>query len=123
MHPNAIQGILNTIALMRIPALFTLNEAETAQVITMIAEKEQGNRNKPFNHHGKRSHLSNREAKEYIVSSILGIGPTVAKNLLLHFGSVENIMTAPRDELMKVERVGSSTADRIRRLAGGLYDL
>jgi len=31
MHPNAIQGILNTIALMRIPALFTLNEAETAQ--------------------------------------------------------------------------------------------
>jgi len=31
MHPNAIQGILNAIALMRIPALFTLNEAETAQ--------------------------------------------------------------------------------------------
>jgi len=123
MHPSAIQGILNTIALMRIPALFTLNEAETAQVITMIAEKEQGNRNKPFNQHGKRSRLSQSEAKEYIVSSILGIGPTVARNLLLHFGSVENIMTAPRDELMKVERVGSSTADRIRGLAGGRYDL
>jgi ERCC4-type nuclease len=34
---------------------------------------------------------------------------------------MENIMTAPRDELMKVERVGSSTADRIRGLAGELY--
>jgi len=123
MHPNAIQGILNTIALMRIPALFTLNEAETAQVITMIAEKEQGNRNRRFNQHGKRSRLSQCEAKEYIVSSILGIGPIVARNLLLHFGSVGSIMTAPREELMKVERVGSSTADRIRGLAGGSYDL
>ena len=122
MHPNAIQGILNTIALMRIPALFTLNEAETAQVITMIAEKEQGNRKRPFNQHGKRSRLSQSEAKEYIVSSILGIGPTVARNLLLHFGSVQSIMTAPRDELMKVERVGSSTADRIRGLAQERYD-
>ena len=34
---KAIQGFLNTIALMRIPTLYTLNEAETAQVITMIA--------------------------------------------------------------------------------------
>lgn len=123
MHPNAIQGILNTIALMRIPALFTLNEAETAQVIIMIAEKEQCNRKRPFNQHGKRSHLSQTEAKEYVVSSILGIGPTVARNLLLHFGSVESIMTAPREELMKVERVGSGTADRIRGLAGERYDL
>ncbi len=123
MHPNAIQGILNTIALMRIPVLYTLNEAETAQVITMIAEKEQGNRrNRTFNLHGKRSHLSHHEAKEYVVSSIPGIGPTVAMNLLMYFGSVENIMTAPREELMKVERVGSSTADHIRELAGRWYD-
>jgi Fanconi anemia group M protein len=123
MHPNAIQGILNTIALMRIPALITLNEAETAQVIIMIAEKEQCNRKRPFNQHGKRSRHSQTEAKEYVVSSILGIGPTVARNLLLHFGSVESIMTAPREELMKVERVGSGTADRIRGLAGERYDL
>jgi ERCC4-type nuclease len=123
MHPNAIQGIINTIALMRIPAIYTLNEAETAQVITMIAEKEQGNRNKPFNQHGKRSHFSQSEEKEYVVSSILGIGPTVARNLLMHFGSVESIMTAPREELMKVDRVGSGTANRIRGLSGGRYDL
>lgn len=122
LHPNAIQGILNTIALMRIPVLYTLNEAETAQVITMIAEKEQGKRNRPFNLHGKRSRFSPCEAKEYVVSSISGIGPIVTRNLLIYFGNVENIMTAPRDELMKVERVGSKTADRIRGLTGGWYD-
>ena len=122
MHPMAVQGFLNTIALMRIPTLYTLNEAETAQVISMIAAKEQGDRNRPFNPHGKRSHFSQGEAKEYIVSSLPGVGPVAAGNLLRHFGSVEMIMTAPREELMKVERVGARIADRIRELAGGRYD-
>jgi len=123
VHPRAVQGILNTIALMRIPTLYTLNEADTAQVITMIAAKEQENRNRPFNLHKKRSHLSQSEAKEYIVSSLPGIGPVVAGNLLSHFGCVEKIMTAPREELMRVEHVGAWMADRIRELVGGQYDM
>jgi ERCC4-type nuclease len=117
VNPMAIQGFLNTIALMRIPTLYTLNQAETAQVIFMIAEKEQNYRKKPFNLHGKRSHLSQSELKEYVVSSIPGIGPVVAGNLLGYFGSVEKIMTAKREELMKVDRVGSRIADNIRKLA------
>ncbi len=122
MHPKAIQGFLNTIALMRIPTLYTLNAAETAQVISMIAAKEQKDKIRPFNFHGKRSHLSQSGAKEYVVSSLPGIGPAVAGNLLSHFGSVEKVMTAPREELMKVERVGAKIADRIRELAGGRYE-
>ncbi len=64
VHPRAVQGILNTIALMRIPTLYTLNEADTAQVIIMIAAKEQEKRNRPFNLHKKRSHLSQSEASK-----------------------------------------------------------
>lgn len=122
LHPLAVQGFLNSIALMRVPTLYTLNEAETAQVISMIAAKEQIDKNRPVSLHGKRSRLSQSEAKEYTVSSLPGIGPVVARNLLRHFGSVEKVMTAPREELMKVEHVGSRTADRIRELAGGRYD-
>ncbi len=122
MHPLAVQGFLNTIALMRIPTLYTLNEAETAQVISMIAAKEQGDRNRHFNPHGKRSRLALSEAKMYTVSSIPGIGPVAAGNLLRHFGSVEGVMTAPREELMRVERVGARIAERIRELAGGRYE-
>ncbi len=117
INPMAIQGFLNTIALMRIPTLYTLNAAETAQVIFMIAQKEQNCRKKPFNLHGKRSILSQNQLKEYIVSSIPGVGPVVAGNLLGHFGSVENIMTAKLEELIKVDRVGSRIADKIRKLA------
>lgn len=120
MNPRAIQGFLNTIALMRIPTLYTLNEAETSEAICMIAEKEQTNK-RPFNFHGKRSHLSQSEMKEYVVSSLPRIGHVAARNLLNYFGSVENVMTASREELMKVDRVGHTTADRIRELAGGRY--
>ncbi|HMB44235.1 MAG TPA: ERCC4 domain-containing protein [Candidatus Methanoperedens sp.] len=122
VNPKAIQGFLNTIALMRIPTLYTLNEAETAQVISMIALKEQNDKTRPFNFHGKRSRLSQIEMKEYIISSLPGIGQVTSRNLLNHFGSVENIVTAPREELMKVERVGFKTAKRIREIAGGQYE-
>ena len=83
----------------------------------MIAQKEQDSRKKPFNLHGKRSHLLQSELKEYVMSSIPGIGPVVAGNLLGYFGSVEKIMTANREELMKVDRIGSKIAENIRKLA------
>lgn len=123
LNPAAVQGFLNSIALMRIPTIYTLNEAETAQVICMIARKEQSDRNMQFNFHGKRSQLSQSETKEYVLSSIPGIGTVVAGNLLRHFGSVENVMTAQVNELIKVDRVGRRIADRIRKLAGEPYQL
>jgi ERCC4-type nuclease len=121
MNPAAILGLLNSIALMRIPTLYTLNEAETAQVICMIAEKEQSDKSMRFNFHGKRNRLSQSETKEYVVSSIPGIGTVVAGNLLRYFGCVENVLTAPVHELMKVDRVGRRIANRIRKLAGERY--
>ena len=87
----------------------------------MIAEKEQTDKTRPFNLHGKRSSLSQSRVKEYIISSLPGIGQVASRNLLKHFGSVENVMTAPLEELMNVERVGYKTAKRIRELAGGQY--
>lgn len=107
---------------MRIPTLYTLNEAETAQVIGMIAKKEQTDRNRPFNPHGKRSRLSQSGAKEYILSSIPCVGPIVAGYLLRHFGSVEKVMTASQEELMKVERVGARISVSIREIAERRYE-
>ncbi len=122
MHPAAVQGFLNTIALMRVPTLYTLNEVETAQVIINIAKKEQTDNRRSTSLHGNRHRMSLNEAKEYALSSIPGIGPIVARNLLLHFRSVENVITAPREELMKVERIGGRIAGKIRELSGGRYE-
>ncbi len=122
VNPRSIQGILNTIAVsFRVPTLYTLNEAETAEVISSIARREQLDERRPVQLHGKRSHLSPAEIKEYVISSIPEVGPQLAKNLLTHFGCVEKVITAPRDELMNVGLVGSKTADRIREVVSSVY--
>ncbi len=42
INPSSIQGFLKKIAVsLRVPAVFTLNEAETAEVISSIAGTEQ----------------------------------------------------------------------------------
>ncbi len=122
VNPKSIQGILNTIAVsFRVPTLYTLDEAETAELISSIARREQSDEKRPVQLHGKRSHLLPDEIKEYVISSIPEVGPQVARNLLTHFGSVEKVITASRDELIDVDLVGPMTADRIREVVSGAY--
>ncbi|MDY6959071.1 MAG: ERCC4 domain-containing protein, partial [Halobacteriota archaeon] len=122
IHPNAIRGLLSTIAIdLAIPIIFTADEEDTASLLYVIAKREQEKKKKAFNPHGKRSSLSLKEQQEYLVSSISNIGPVTAKNLLSHFGSVENVVSASKEELMEVERVGSVTAGKIRDVVGSTY--
>ena len=123
IHPNAIRGALSTVAIdFGVPVLFSRDEEDTAALISVIARREQANNpKKEINLHGTKSASTLPEQQEYVVSSICEIGPVVAKNLLRHFGSVERIMTASREELMDVELVGPKTADRIREVVSGEY--
>jgi Fanconi anemia group M protein len=122
IHPNSIRGALSTIAIdFGVPVLFTKDEEDTAALIGVIAKREQADLKKEINLHGSKTASTLPEQQEYVISSISDIGPVVAKNLLLHFGSVERIMTASREELMAVELVGPKTADRIREVVGGIY--
>ncbi len=122
IHPASVQGMLNTIAVsFRCPTLYSLNAVETAEIICRIAEREQIEEKRPVTMHGKRSHLSPPEIKEYVVSAIPDIGPVIARNLLTHFDNVQTIFTAPKEKLMEVDEVGPETADMIRNVVGGSY--
>ena len=72
--------------------------------------------------HGEKSAKTLAEQQEYVVSSIADIGPVTARTLLEHFGSVEAVMTADREQLAEVEGVGEVTADRIREVTGSDYE-
>jgi ERCC4-related helicase len=123
IHPNAIRGALSTVAIdFGIPVLFSKDEEDTAALISVIAKREQADDpKKEINLHGNKTASTLPEQQEYVVSAISEIGPVVAKNLLRHFGSIERIMTASREELMIVELVGPKTADRIREVVSGAY--
>ncbi len=123
INPNAIRGALSSVAIdFGVPVLFSKDEEDTAALISVIAKREQAvDPKKDINLHGTKSAPRLPQQQEYVVSAISEIGPVVAKNLLRHFGTVERIMTASREELMAVELVGPKTADRIREVVSGEY--
>lgn len=122
IHPNSIRGILSSIAIdFGVPIIFSRNEEDTAALIAIMAKREQTDGKKEISLHGKKTSLTLKEQQEYVISSLPEIGPAVARNLLLHFGSVERVMSASREELMEVGLVGPKTADRIREVVNGAY--
>ncbi len=122
IHPNAVRGAIASIAIdFSVPVIMSRDEEDTAAMIMAIAKREQQDHGREVAMHGKRSAMMLPEQQEYIVSAISNIGPVVARNLLKHFGSVEAVMQASREELKGVELVGPKTADRIREMVGGEY--
>ena len=122
VHPDAIKGALSAIAVgFGVSILPTHNQNDTASMIYTIAKREQEDHKREISLHGKRSHLTIGEQREYCVTSISDIGPVTAKNLLEHFKSIQAVIDAPIDELMKVKGVGKLTAERIRDVVGGEY--
>ncbi len=122
INPSAVIGAIATIAVdFGIPVIRTRDADETAEYLATIARREQVLRKrKPALHDGKTK-KSLKEMQEYVVSSMSNIGPVTAKNLLDYFQTVERIVTADEDELVKVPSVGRKTAKRIRKLVTTPY--
>ncbi len=122
LNPNAIYGSLISIAIdFRISILYSRDEEETAAILKILAKREQTENKREVNPHGKKSASTLAEQQEYLISSISNIGPKAARNLLLHFGSVEAFMKADLAELKKVKLIGPKTAARIREVLESPY--
>ncbi len=122
INPNSVRGVLASIATdFGVPIIFSRDEEDTAALIHIMAKREQDAEKREISLHGKKTSMTLKEQQEYVVSSLPEIGPAVARNLLKHFGSVEKIMGASREELMEVGLVGTKTADRIKEVVGGEY--
>jgi len=122
LNPNAIYGSLVSIAIdFGVSILYSRDEEETAAILKVLAKREQTENKREINPHGKKSASTLAEQQEYLISSISNIGPKAARNLLLHFGSVEAIMKADTEELKKVKLIGPKTAARIREVLESPY--
>ncbi|WP_255151531.1 DEAD/DEAH box helicase [Halorarius halobius] len=122
VHPNAIRGALSSLAVdFGVSVLFTDDEADTADLLEVIARREQEEDDREVRVHGKKSQRTLDEQQEYVVSSVGEVGPVTARALLEQFGSVEAVMTADEADLMEVEGVGEVTAARIREVVGSQY--
>lgn len=122
INPNAIYGSLVSIAIdFGVSILYSRDEEETASILKVLAKREQTENKREINPHGKKSASTLAEQQEYLISSISNIGPKAARNLLLHFGSVEAILRADIEELKGVKLIGPKTAARIREVLESPY--
>jgi len=121
VSPGSIQGALASVAVdYGVPIIPTEDEEDTASVISLLASREERAGHEP-KLHGHKTARTLKEQQEYLISAIPSVGPSVAKNLLRHFGSIEKVMIASKEELQEVDMVGPKIAERIRELVGGEY--
>jgi Fanconi anemia group M protein len=123
VHPNAIRGALASLAVdFGASVLRTTDEADTADLLEVIARREQEEADRSVNAHGEKAAKTLAEQQEYVVSSIADVGPVTARALLDAFGTVEAVMTAREEDLLEVSGVGEVTAERIREVVGSEYE-
>ena len=121
MNPNALRGVLAALAIdMGITLLFTRDEQDTAQMLFVIAKREEGERGERKIHPHK-SFTSAKEEQEYIVSAFPDIGLKNARLLLTHFGSLQGIANATLEELVAVKGIGEKTGGKIFELSRRKY--
>jgi len=123
VHHKAIQGALASLAVdFGASVLRTSDEDETADLLEVIAGREQEVADREVSVHGEKQSKTLPEQQEYVVASIAEVGPVTARTLLEAFGSVEAVMTADKDDLLEVSGIGDVTADRIREVIASDYD-
>lgn len=121
IHPNAIRGTLAAIAVdMGVTLFFTADGEETANMLYVLARREEGSRGER-KLHPRKSYRSLREEQEYVLASFPGIGLKNARLLLEHFGSIKAVIDAGKEDLVSVKGIGEKTASRIRDLTHRPY--
>jgi ERCC4-related helicase/ERCC4-type nuclease len=123
VHPNAIRGALASLAVdFGASVLRTTDESDTADLLHVVAGREQDLDEREVSVHGEKGAKTLTEQQEYVVSAIADIGPVTARALLDEFGSVEGVMIANEEDLLDVSGVGEVTAERIREVVGSDYE-
>lgn len=121
VHPNAILGMLATIAVSyNIPVLFTRNAPESAALLALIARKEAeaGHGDSPAR---SAKPVNETELLEYVVGGLPGVGARLAKRLLTRFSSIHGLANASEEELAAVEKIGKKKAKAIHDLFRRAY--
>lgn len=122
INHNAIFGSLASITVdFGIPILTTKDAFETADLLNVIAKREQRDDKKDVAVRGDKTQMSIRERQQFIIEGLPNISAVIAKRLLSHFGSIKDITNTTEEELMDVKGVGKQIATDIIKLLNANY--
>lgn len=115
IHPHAVRGALMTLATAsRIPSVFCAGPEDTVLTLRLLAGQSHADELQLPRAGYRPRRLHNRRL--FVLQGLPGVGPLLARRLLLHFGSVEAVMRASLDELQSVDGCGHKKAGAIRRV-------
>lgn len=115
--PNAIRAALISLMLdYQIPILFSSQFEDTADILELIAKREQLDLKKEISLRGSKRAWSLAEQQQFLIEGLPLVGPNLAKALLKKFKTPKKIFTAKKDKLMKVEKLGEKKAETIRKV-------
>jgi ERCC4-related helicase len=122
IHPNAIRGMLATIAISYgIPIIQTKSPQETAELIRSISLREQNTEGKEIGIRTDKKPMTTKEQQEFIIESLPGVGPSLAKSLLKEFKSVKKIINSKPEKLIKINQLGDKKSEEIIRILDENY--
>jgi fanconi anemia group M protein len=113
---KAIAGAISYINAIANVGLVMLSDAkETPLLLATMARHLQEGLGYEVNLHSKKP-KPNKEAAQYVIGSLPGIGPGNARKLYEHFGSAAKVCAATPEMLAQVKGIGVKTAQRIHEL-------
>jgi Fanconi anemia group M protein len=122
INHNAIFGSLASITVdFGIPILTTKDASETADLLNVIAKREQKDDKKDVAVRGDKTQMSIQERQQFIIEGLPNVSAVIAKRLLSHFGSIKDIANATEGELLEVKGVGKQIATDIIKLLNADY--
>lgn len=122
IHPNAVRGALSSIAVdYDIPIIPTEDEEDTAQMVLMLARREQEDNDRVVALRGEKKPELLNERQRFIVESLPHVSAVLADRLLERFGTVEAVMGAAQKQLQEVEGIGEKKAAEIRKAVKSKY--
>jgi Fanconi anemia group M protein len=123
LSEKIVNGAVISIMLdFNIPVMFSKDVEETANILVKMAEREQLKNKRTITIRTGKKPMSLKERQRFIVESFPDVGALTAENLLMKFGTIENIVNASEDELMEVGGVGKITAKKIKAVLTEKYE-
>lgn len=114
VHPAGVRGALAMIAIsVGLPILFSKDTDDTTKLLLTIVRQESSLK-KEVAYYPKKKAFSPSEEIERVIESFPGIGPVLCKQLLLHYKTLEEVLSAPTDELTKIPMIGKKKASMIK---------
>ena len=112
INPEAIRGALLSVSLSwQIPIIRSTGKEDTVHLI-LLASKQ--NLNPPvFVHRTGKKPKYKQSQQHYFVQNLPSIGPALARRLLAHFNTIEQIIMADIKSLEQVEGIGKTKAAKL----------